>query len=151
MRRLSAGAVGGLLATGAMSVVMLAGRGMGLMSEQPPKRIVRTLLPGARHRPKTGEKPLAVVSHFGFGAAAGSVFALVTRRRRPPALLGAGYGLTMWLASYQGWVPAVGALPPVSRDRPARQAVMALGHVVYGMTLSTALNRLSDTPRKDLS
>ncbi|WP_061294015.1 DUF6789 family protein [Herbidospora cretacea] len=144
MRKLSAGAVGGLLATGAMSVVMLAGRGMGLMDEQPPKRVVRALLPGSRHRPKQGERPLALLAHFGFGAVAGSAFALATRRASPSA--GAAYGLAMWLASYQGWVPALGALPPVSRDQPGRQFVMAAGHVVYGVTLSSTLNRLGPRP-----
>ncbi|WP_245657826.1 DUF1440 domain-containing protein [Herbidospora mongoliensis] len=142
MKELSAGAVGGLLATGAMSLVMLAGHRMGLLEEQPPKRIIRAVLPGPRHRPKPGEKTLAVLSHFGFGAAAGSAFALATRQHRPPASVGAGYGLAIWLAAYQGWVPALGALPPVSRDRPGRQVVMAAGHVVYGTTLAIALNHL---------
>ena len=142
MRRMSAGALGGLLATGAMSVVMVAGRRMGLLGEHPPKRIIRAVLPGSRHRPKPGENSLAALSHFAFGAAAGSAFALATRRHRPSPSIGAAYGLTIWLTSYQGWVPALGALPAVPRDRTSRQAVMVAGHIVYGVTLACALNRL---------
>ncbi|TKK88377.1 hypothetical protein FDA94_13840 [Herbidospora galbida] len=46
MRRFSAGVVGGLLATGAMSVVMLAGGRIGLLGEQPPQRIIPREDPG---------------------------------------------------------------------------------------------------------
>ncbi|WP_062431682.1 DUF6789 family protein [Herbidospora daliensis] len=143
VRELGAGVVGGLVATAAMSAVMLAGRRMGLMDDHPPKHIVRTLLPGSRHRPKPGEKTLGVLSHFGFGAAAGGVFAAAARGHRTPAPVGAAYGLAVWLAGYQGWVPALGALPPASRDDQGRQFVMAAAHVVYGTTLACTLNRLT--------
>ncbi|WP_031172387.1 DUF6789 family protein [Streptosporangium roseum] len=142
-RDLVNGAVGGVLATAAMSVVMLAGDRMGLMPDQPPKRIARAILPGHLHRPKSGEGVLGAITHFGFGAACGALYALVRGRRRTPILLGAGYGLAIWFVSYEGWVPRLGILPPVSGDRPGRPAVMAAGHVVYGTVLVLAVNRLN--------
>ncbi|MGJ6960394.1 DUF6789 family protein [Streptosporangium sp. G11] len=136
------GAEGGVLATAAMSAVMLAGDRAGLMGDQPPKRIARAFLPGHRHRPKPGEGVLGAVAHFGFGAACGAAFALLHGRRRAPVTLGVAYGLAIWFVSYQGWVPKLGILPPIAQDRPGRQAVMATGHVVYGAMLALAVNAL---------
>ncbi|GAA2876818.1 hypothetical protein GCM10010517_38090 [Streptosporangium fragile] len=140
------GAAGGVLATAVMSVVMLAGSRAGLMRDQPPKRIARAFLPGHKHRPKRGEGVLGAITHFGFGAACGSLLALASGRRRVPVTLGVAYGLAIWAVSYQGWVPGLGILPPISRDRPGRPAVMAAGHVVYGTVLALAVNRLGGGP-----
>ncbi len=142
IRDLVRGAESGVLATAAMSAVMLAGDRAGLMSDQPPKRIVRALLPGHGHRPKRGERVLGALAHFGFGAAGGAAFALLCGGRRAPVTLGVTYGLAIWFVSYQGWVPKLGVLPPIPEDRPGRQAVMAAGHVVYGATLALAANGL---------
>ncbi|MFJ2032818.1 hypothetical protein [Streptosporangium sp. NPDC087985] len=105
-----------------MSVVMPAGRRIGVMEEHPPKHITRDLLPGPAHRPKPGENVLSFLSHFGFGAVAGSAFAAMTRDHRTSAPIGTAYGLAIWLASYGGWVPSLGILPPVSRDYPGPPA-----------------------------
>ncbi|MCW2878727.1 MAG: hypothetical protein JWQ95_2827 [Sphaerisporangium sp.] len=147
IRNLVNGAVSGVLATAAMSAVMLAGDRAGLMGEHPPKRIVRAMLPGHKRRPKPAEGVLGTVAHFGFGAACGGLFAVVVDGREPRVPLGAVYGLAIWAVSYHGWVPALGILPPVHRDRPGRQAVMAVGHAVYGTALVLALNRLSRDDR----
>ncbi|WP_181871127.1 DUF6789 family protein [Sphaerisporangium album] len=136
------GGVGGLLATAAMSAVMLAADRAGLMGEHPPKRIVRAALPGHKHLPKPGERPLAVISHFAYGGFCGAVFAAATGRREPRVPLGVMYGLGIWVVSYQGWVPSAGILPPAHRDRPGRQLTMMAAHVVYGATLVLAYNAL---------
>ncbi|MFF0770556.1 DUF6789 family protein [Nonomuraea wenchangensis] len=137
------GALGGMAATATMSLVMLAGSRMGLMPDQPPKRIVRAMLPGHRHRVKPGEGVAGALAHFGFGVTAGSLYGLLTRGRHTPAPLGAGYALAIWFSSYEGWVPRLGILPPAGRDRPGRRAVMIAGHLVYGTTLALTLNRLN--------
>jgi len=139
---LARGAASGALATAAMSGVMLAGQKTGLMPGQPPKHIVRALLPGHKRRPKAGERPLAVLAHLGFGATAGAVFGLLTRRVQARLRLGVAYGLLIWAGSYQGWLPALNILPPASRDpRPGRPLVMAAAHAVYGAALAAALRR----------
>ncbi|MGC5015414.1 DUF6789 family protein [Streptosporangium sp. DT93] len=139
-RDLVRGAVSGVLATTAMSAVMLAGDRAGLMPDQPPKRIVRAVLPGHRHRPKPGEKALGALTHVAFGTACGAAFGALCGRRRASVTLGVGYGLAIWVVSYQGWVPMTGILPPISDDRPGRPAVMAAAHVVYGAALALAVN-----------
>src|SRR5690606_7768831 len=78
--RLVRGALSGAAATVTMSAVMLAGQQAGLMPAQPPKHIVRGLLPGSKRRPKPGEGVLAALAHLGFGVASGMAFALLSRR-----------------------------------------------------------------------
>ncbi|RBQ20866.1 hypothetical protein DP939_07300 [Spongiactinospora rosea] len=137
------GALGGLLATGAMSVLMLAGSRAGLMEDQPPKRIARAAMAGDRHSPKRGERVVGMFAHAGFGAASGAVYAVCCRGRPTPALPALAYALGIWFVSYEGWVPKLGILPPISGDRPGRPAVMAVGHIVYGLVLARFLNRLN--------
>lgn len=136
------GAVAGVAATAAMSAVMVAGSRAGLMRDQPPKRIARKVLLRAKYRRRPGEGVLGAVTHFGFGATAGAVFGLATRRGKANMPLGVAYALGIWLAGYQGWVPGLNILPPLHRDRPGRRLVMGAGHVVYGVALVAALNRL---------
>ncbi|MEV4094190.1 DUF6789 family protein [Streptosporangium saharense] len=143
-RGLVEGGVSGAVATAAMSAVMLAGSKVGLMKDQPPKHLVRAALPGHSRRRKPGEGVLAALAHFGFGVTAGAMYRLVSRGRRTPVAVGVGYGLAIWLSSYEGWVPGVTALPPISDDRPGRPAVMAAAHVVYGVILTMVLNRFHD-------
>jgi hypothetical protein len=45
------------------------------------------------------------------------------------------YATGIWLVSYQGWVPALGIMPPASRDRRGRVATMLVAHWVYGAAL----------------
>ncbi|MDA0647561.1 MULTISPECIES: DUF6789 family protein [Nonomuraea] len=142
MRRLANGAISGAAATMTMSTVMLAGQKAGLMPGQPPKHIVRGLLPGSKARHKTGEGVLGAVAHLGFGVASGMAFALLSRRPRRRVPLGVGYALLIWVVSYEGWAPRLSVLPPIDRDLPGRPAVMAAGHIVYGATLAALLNRL---------
>ncbi|MFI7702054.1 DUF6789 family protein [Nonomuraea sp. NPDC049480] len=143
MRNLVKGAVSGTVATAAMSVVMVAGSRVGLMRDQPPKRIARAALPGHKHRPKAGEGVVGALAHVGFGATAGGLFGLLARGHRIPAAAGVGYALTIWISSYEGWIPSLDILPPISGDRPGRPMVMAMGHVVYGATLALTLSGLN--------
>ncbi|WP_233508450.1 DUF6789 family protein, partial [Spongiactinospora gelatinilytica] len=136
-------AMGGLVATGAMSVLMLAGGRAGLMEDQPPKRIARAAMAGDRHSPKRGERVVGMLAHAGFGASCGALYGLFCRGRPAPVLPALAYALGIWLVSYQGWVPKLGILPPISGDRPGRPLVMAAGHVVYGLVLARCLNRLN--------
>lgn len=77
---------------------------------------------------------LAAVAHVGFGAGTGAAYALLPPARRPAAR-GTVVSLLVYAVSYAGWVPALGALPAADRDRPDRQAVMAVAHGVFGVVL----------------
>ncbi|GII54260.1 hypothetical protein Pth03_26490 [Planotetraspora thailandica] len=137
------GAVGGAIATGVYSAVLMAGKRAGLLDHPPPKKVMRILLPGSRHRPKPGENAFATIAHFAYGSSAGAVLASLFRGQQVPLPIGAAYGLALWYAGFQHWTPRIGALPPVSHDDPRRQALLALGHVVYGVSLALSMNMLS--------
>jgi hypothetical protein len=50
------------------------------------------------------------------------------------------------VTSYQGWIPALGIMPPASEDRPDRPRVMLLAHLVYGAILGNIVARRSPPP-----
>jgi hypothetical protein len=139
------GAFAGTAATAVMSAVMLAAQRAGLEGEQPPEAIVESGLDAADvERSERTENALASLAHLGFGSSVGAVYALLRRwldTPGPETLHGVGYGLGVWGVSYLGWVPALGILPPVTRDRRDRQATMLLGHAVYGAVLGALVGR----------
>lgn len=114
---------------------MLSAQRAGLVGEQPPEAIVRTAgaAVGSEPQGRTADL-LASAAHLGFGASVGAAHALLPPRRAgvPSAL---ALSLAVYVASYQGWVPAVGALPRASRDRSDRQAVMVAAHLLFGAVL----------------
>jgi hypothetical protein len=139
------GAFAGGVATVPMSALMLAAGKVGLVGQQPPEAITRTVV-----RRVTGSEPqgaagdvLSSVTHLGFGAVAGAGYGLLPPARHvPPPVRGAVLGLGLWFVSYQGWVPGVlGALPPADRDRKDRVAVMAAAHAVFGAVVGTLDDR----------
>ena len=141
------GTVSGAAATIAMSMVMLAAQRLGLMGTQPPERIVEHAATATR-TPATEEAVdvAAGLAHVAFGSAAGVMFAVGAARSQTPIpeLLAVPWALTIWAVSYFGWVPALGILPPPTRDRPGRAWTMLVAHVVYGLALG-AISRARRT------
>ncbi len=143
------GMIGGAIGTAAMSLLMLAARRAGLVGELPPERITAAALDALdlKERPRLLQDALAALVHFTFGGVAGAIFAVTTRLPRlprlpvPPGVLGALYGSLIWVVSYAGWIPALGLLPPPSRDEPGRPPLMVLAHGLYGWTLATYVKR----------
>jgi uncharacterized membrane protein YagU involved in acid resistance len=145
MKRLLRGLVAGTLATFVMSAVMLISKRLGLVGAMPPEKVTAKLLNEAGiHRSAKEQDAIATALHFGFGAGAGAAFALVAPR---PLLVrvptGMAYGAAIWGVSYMGWVPAVGIMPAADRDRRDRQAVMLIGHLVFGAALGALVGRRS--------
>jgi glycine/D-amino acid oxidase-like deaminating enzyme/nitrite reductase/ring-hydroxylating ferredoxin subunit len=151
LRSTAIGAVGGALATLAMSAAMVVEKKLGLMGEHPPKKIVRTLRrrSGIFGTSRRADNLATVFAHWGFGMATGALFGLLHRGSRGTArasLLGAGYGAAVWAASYAGWIPALGIMPSPQRDRPARPTSMVAAHLIFGSVLGAFVERLS--PRR---
>ena len=148
LRSTAVGAVGGAVATVAMSAVMAAEKKLGLLGEHPPKKIVRAArLRSGKIGMSRGEQNLAtVLAHWGFGMATGALFGLLHRGSRGTArasLLGAGYGAAVWAASYAGWIPALGIMRSPRRDRPGRPTSMVAAHLIFGSVLGAFVERLS--------
>ena len=143
-KKLLRGAAGGLAGTLAHSAVMLGARQAGLGGKLPPKAITDEMLASLGVDPDENTRiALAVATHVGFGLATGALFGLAAPRmsRVKSMLAGAGYGLAVWFASYEGWVPELGALPRAHRDRWDRQALMIGAHVAFGLALGAVAAR----------
>jgi hypothetical protein len=118
-----------------------------LMVNQDPLRFLRvygTVFLGAKAL-TTDELDffmLVAVVHFSIGAAGGAVFHVLVNRWVPDRpmmqiVLGAAYGLFMWVVNFYGiliWLqPRLVGEPYVLELMPAW--VAALTHVIYGLTL----------------
>ena len=140
--------VAGAAATVPMSMVLTALHRAVPPQEQyplPPREIVAVLAEkSGLHRTLTPaqEHAVAVACHYGYGAAAGALYGMLT----PPAaftpLRGLALGLVLWAASYLGWLPALGILRPATEHPPRRTVLMIASHAVYGLALA-ALVRAS--------
>lgn len=141
------GAAAGITATTAMTGFMAAGQKVGALGRMPPSKIVDAALEGAgvaHSVSRTEHRALSGLAHYAFGIGAGALFGLLysqTRRVPVPApVQGAVFATGVWLASYAGWIPALGIMPAPERDRPGRPTTMLLAHWVYGATLGESLS-----------
>lgn len=147
--RLLKGALAGCIATGPMTVAMLLMHRLLPRQhryELPPMIITRRFMGGKGPLARFGtneHKGLTILTHFGFGAAFGAVYALIPRQGPfPPALRGVLYAMCIWSGSYLGWIPAANILPPASKHPVQRNLLMIVAHVIWGAGLSVLLDRL---------
>lgn len=150
MHKLVRGAIAGTVATIPMTLVMTV-LFRRLPREQhyplPPRLITEDVAKRTGVQPDMRDSTLTratLIAHFGYGAATGTLFPFMESRRYSPALVGPGYGLAVWAASYLGWIPALRLLSPATRHPWERNALMLTAHVVWGAALagtSALLNR----------
>jgi putative membrane protein len=143
------GAVGGLIATGPMTLVM-EGLHRNLPAHQrhslPPKQItVRALgRVGLHHHVDEEEErtALTLVAHFGYGAAMGSLYAPAAHAVGAPGIAsGIIFGLIVWLVSYLGVLPVLGLFPPAHKgESRQRNALMIAAHIVWGAALGSLVS-----------
>jgi uncharacterized membrane protein YagU involved in acid resistance len=140
-QRFLAGAAAGLAATIAMTAFMMAAHRCCLPRTQRnplPPRLITDFFQD-RSTPASREtigKADAYLLHFLFGGAMGALYGLI--RVRGTTVEGSSYGLVVWAASYLGWVPAIGALPPAHKQPRERTLLMIAAHIVWGASLETA-------------
>ena len=85
-------------------------------------------------------KDITTAAHFAYGAAMGALVAVMNPD--PKKRTGALAGAAVWLASYMGWIPAVGALKPATRHPARRNALMIAAHLVWGASTAAAMREL---------
>ena len=85
-------------------------------------------------------KDVTTLVHFAYGAAVGAMIAALNPD--PKKRTGALAGGAVWLASYMGWIPAVGALEPATKHPRKRNAAMIGAHFVWGATTAAAIREL---------
>ena len=147
MNQYAAGALAGFLATIPMSIAM-AGLHRRLPPELqyplPPYGITSTFLAKTGVRPAfsiTQERYTTLALHFGFGAFAGALAPLVLRPSHLSLAKGACYGVGVWAASYQGWVPGLGLHRAATQQPRERVGLMVAVHLVWGASLAAMLRQ----------
>jgi hypothetical protein len=137
LARTARGGVAGLVGSAVMGGLFLAARTLGVVSKLAPEHITEAGMNEAGIDADEGTDDVAsVVAHLAFGAANGAVFGVVERwLPGPPVTRGLTYASGLLLASYEGWVPAAGILPPLRDQTPGGRWTLITGHAVYGAIL----------------
>jgi len=85
-----------------------------------------------------------LLSHFGYGAASGSIYALLDSKIPLDSRVKGGLaGLGVWVGSYLGWLPAMEILRPATGHPWRRNLLMIFAHLIWGVTLGEAVRRLT--------
>lgn len=130
------GAGAGIVATGAMSLLMAGFAKAGALGEPPPRKLTRRVFRRLEmpFHSRNAENVASLLAHFGYGALLGALFGLLPRTAQSRRS-GAAYGLAIWASNYAGVIPWANLMPPPSRDRPGRPTAMIAAHLVYGAVL----------------
>jgi putative membrane protein len=136
------GGLAGFIATGPMSVFMLATQRLLPKRQQyalPPEIITEELAHRMHirwHMNKKQVEGATLVSHFGYGAAMGTLYGLLAMKiPLPPPIKGVLFGLVVWAGSYLGMLPLSGMSESGQREQGRRNLMMIAAHVVWGSTL----------------
>jgi hypothetical protein len=142
--RLLIGGIAGFVGTMAMTAAMRR-----LHSRLPkeerypltPREVVDSTAAQAKvELPGEAAKDITTAAHFAYGALMGAMISAMNPRPSRPT--GAAAGLAIWLASYMGWIPAVGALEPATRHPRRRNALMIAVHGVWGWWTAATIQEL---------
>jgi hypothetical protein len=151
-KRLALGAVGGFAGTLVLQALMTAGRNwvpgtVPPLRQDPGEFMVEraeSVLPNRvrTHIPDAVGTAAARALAAGYGLTFGSVYATLRPRGGSALIDGAVLGVACWAAGYAGWLPALGLMPPVQRQRTPQAVAPVVEHVAYGMTTVAAYNWL---------
>jgi uncharacterized membrane protein YagU involved in acid resistance len=147
--RLLVGALGGVSATGPMTIGMVwLHRRLAPKHRYslPPREITMKLTEALGIHKKLGRDARAVltlVSHFGYGATAAIFYSLLEWRVAASSLAkGPVFGALVWLVSYLGLLPTLGVLNPATRHPNSRNALMFVVHLVWGLFVGVFVETL---------
>jgi uncharacterized membrane protein YagU involved in acid resistance len=150
------GAVSGVVATAAMTGAQIAGLKL-LPARNPepergdakdrwtPEHVFEETMVKADLDPHVDEemiRPLAIASHFGYGAAWGSLYG-AWRREDADVPTGIVFGLAVWALSYGGLLPSFGIVRDPEDEDLNRHLRLILAHLVYGTVLAAAIQQAS--------
>ena len=142
--RLIVGAIAGFVGTMAMTAAMRRlHRRLPERERYPltPREIVDSAAAQAQV-PLVDEsaKDATTAAHFLYGAAMGALVSALNPD--PSRKAGMVAGTAVWVASYMGWIPAVGTLEPATRHPARRNAAMIGAHLVWGASTAAAIREL---------
>ncbi|MGI9090720.1 MAG: hypothetical protein ACR2GG_06425 [Gemmatimonadaceae bacterium] len=145
------GAGAGIVGSAVMAVVFKAGDKL-LLPERadhrmPPVALVDT--EAEKHGVNltdTEATTVGLAAHLGYGALLGTIFGVLQNRIHGPAVLdGLAVAGTAYLTGYLegGIMPASGTLQPATRQPITKAAIPIAAHLVFGVTMALAFDRLS--------
>lgn len=86
----------------------------------------------------------ALAAHFGYGAAAGALYATYAGSTGlPRAAEGMMYGVMVWGGSYLGLLPGAGLYRSATQESASRNVLMISAHLIWGASLGVLLPSLS--------
>ena len=117
----------------------------------PPRKLTMAIARRARLQQRLPDEKSRVratlAAHFAYGALTGALYPLAWRQASPRLLHGSLYGLAIWALSSLGRIPALGLIPPATRQQRGRRRLMLLAHVVWGAATAMTAARLSRAGR----
>ena len=136
----------GLLATGPMTLAMFALHNKLPNVEKsplPPATLTSQFTSLFGLDQKLSQNPrenLTMLSHFGYGAACGLLYAFGFKKLHPHSALlkGTLFGLGVWASSYMGWIPAFGLRANAYQMPAKRNGLMILAHIIWGASIGLA-------------
>ena len=129
------GAVRGAVGAMAMSGMRQLAVGAGAIERTPPEAILREGVPALlRSVPEHRRVAAIELMHWGYGAVAGSVYALVPAKVRRHRISGPIYGVFVWGTFEFGLAPLLG-LAHAQRSRPWERTVLFLDHAFFGFVV----------------
>lgn len=145
------GALGGLSATGPMTVMMERWHRRLPAKDRhalPPREITNELEEKATGDESQGEgkDSVVLINHFAYGAAAGMVYAGLVGGKKG---WGIPFGLMVWVVSYLGLLPMLSLLRPATEHSARRNLLMAGVHVVWGAMLELFVREMIRERREE--
>jgi uncharacterized membrane protein YagU involved in acid resistance len=157
MQRLLIGLISGIVATGPMTAVMILWHRRLPRGERyplPPREITMKLareagVSGAMDRETRAAATM--LAHFGYGAATGGLFGVVSPRVDAPGVMkGIGFGLAVWVVSYLGLLPGLRVLSPATSHPARRNLLMIVAHGIWGAVLGAMAELLWHEASREL-
>jgi hypothetical protein len=128
--------VRGAIAAMAMTGMRAFTVDLGVVDQTPPEAILKQKASGLLRRVPRGRRVATIeLAHWGYGAAGGSMFAMLPEEIRLRRWAGPAYGLAVWLGFEMAIAPALG-LKQARRLRVAERVALAADHLLYGLVLS---------------
>lgn len=120
----------------------------------PPSQLTAEIEDATGLKPKTQNQHanLTMASHFLYGAVTGFLYSHTAGRIKANSIIkGSVFGSSVWAASYLGWIPFLNLHPQASKMSTQRNTMMVISHLVWGISLAYAEERLHEQGSKMLS
>jgi uncharacterized membrane protein YagU involved in acid resistance len=142
--RLLIGGIAGFAGTLAMTAAMRRMHGRLPARERYPLTPREIVDSGAKQvgfaLPDETARDVTLAAHFAYGALTGAIIAAMNPDLNKRS--GAAAGFAVWVASYMGWIPAVGNLEPATKHPARRNGLMIAAHLVWGAATAASMREL---------